>query len=175
MLVGMALFKWGVLTNEAPARVYRRLLAGGVIGITIILLGVWYIETNQWAAESALFWRQFNYWGSFLVAGAYIAVVMLYNRIRSDGITTRALAAVGRTAFSNYILQTLLATSIFYGHGLGLFGSVSRVEALGIVVGIWIVQVPLSVLWLRYFRYGPMEWLWRVLTYHKLQPILLRR
>jgi uncharacterized protein len=176
MLLGMALFKWGVLTDERSARFYRRLIAvGAVSGLVMILVSVLYIEANDWSAEAALFWRQFNYWGSLPLAGAYVGLVMLYCRWRPEGIATRSLAAVGRTAFSNYVLQTMLATSIFYGHGLGLFGGVSRVEALGIVLAIWAVQIPLSVLWLRYFRFGPLEWLWRVLTYGSLQPIRVDR
>ncbi len=172
MLFGMALFKWGVLTNDRSRRFYLRLIAGGAVsGLAIILAGVWFIEANDWAPGVALYWRQFNYWGSFLLAGAYIGVIMLLADWRPSGLVTRALAAVGRTAFSNYILQTVLATLIFYGHGLGLFAEVSRVEAFGIMALIWAVQVPLSVLWLRYFRFGPLEWIWRVLTYRSMQPI----
>jgi uncharacterized protein len=169
MLYGMALFRTGVMTNERSAGFYRRLVAvGGTVGLATILAGVWFIEANDWAAAVALYWTQFNYWGSIPLAGAYLGLVMLYAKWRPAGVVTRWLAAVGRTAFSNYIFQTVVATSIFYGHGLGLFGRVSRVEALGIVVAIWAVQVPLSVLWLRYFRYGPLEWLWRALTYRTL-------
>ncbi|WP_049927990.1 DUF418 domain-containing protein [Halopiger goleimassiliensis] len=172
MLLGMALYKRGVLSNERSPAFYRRLIAGcSVVGLGTILAGVAYIEAHDWAIEVALFWRQFNYWGAIVLAGAYVGLVMLYCRWRPTGLVTDALAAVGRTAFSNYILQTLLATSIFYGHGLGLFGHLERVELLGVVVAIWAIQVPLSVLWLRYFRYGPLEWLWRVLTYGQWQPI----
>ncbi len=167
MLWGMALFKWGVLSNQRSTRFYRRLLVGGGVGgLALVLTGVWYIESVDWAArESIFFARQFNYWGSLLLAGSYIAAVMLYCRSRGVTLITTALSAVGRTAFSNYLLQTIIATSIFYGHGLGLFGSVSRVEQFGIVLGIWAVQIVLSVGWLRYFRFGPVEWLWRRVTY----------
>ena len=176
MLLGMALYRWGVLTNGRSSRFYGWLVLGGAsVGLATILTGVWYIEAANWAPEAALFWRQFNYWGSFALAGAYVGGVMLYSRWRPKGPLTRALAAVGRTAFSNYILQTVLATAIFYGHGLGLFGQVSRVEILGVVVAIWLVQVAASLLWLRYFRYGPLEWLWRVLTYGKRYPLRVDR
>lgn len=176
MLLGMALFKWGVLTNDRSTRFYLYLIAGGAAGgLVVILAGLAYIHAMDWAAEAAFYWRQFNYWGSLPLAGAYIGVVMLYARWRpSDPITT-GLAAVGRTAFSNYIFQTVIATSIFYGHGLGLFGQLARAELLGVVVLIWAIQVPLSVLWLRYFRFGPLEWLWRVLTYRSMQPIRVSR
>ncbi|WP_254864203.1 DUF418 domain-containing protein [Halovivax gelatinilyticus] len=176
MLLGMALFKWGVLTNERTTREYGRLIAvGGAGGIAVILAGVWYVESADWGVEAALFYRQFNYWGSIALAVAYVGLVMRFCRWRPTGMVSTGLAAVGRTAFSNYILQTVLATSIFYGHGLGLFGHVTRVEALGIVVVIWAIQIPLSVLWLHYFRYGPIEWLWRVLTYRERQPLRVER
>ncbi len=171
MLLGMALYRWGVLTGERSTALYRRLVAGGVVGVAIVVAGVAYIEANDWSADAALYWRQFNYFGSLLVAGGYLGLVTLYAQRRPNGPITRAFAAVGRTAFTNYLLQTVIATTIFYGHGLGLFGSVSRVEQYGIVVAIWAVQVVLSVLWLRYFRFGPVEWVWRTLTYGERQPM----
>jgi uncharacterized protein len=172
MLWGMALFKWGVLSNERSAGFYRRLLAGGLLGgIPLILAGVWYNEAVDWSVRALFFGSQFNYWGSLLLAGAYIGGVMLFCRRFGGGVVTGALSAVGRTAFSNYILQTVIATTIFYGHGLGLFGRVSRVEQAGVVVAIWAVQIVLSVLWLRFFRFGPLEWLWRTVTYGERQPL----
>ena len=172
MLIGMAAFNGGVVSATRSTRFYRRLaVVGAVGGLVPILVGVAYIEANDWAASAALFWRQFNYWGSLPRAGWYVGRGALGCRRRPDGVLTGAFAAVGRTAFTNYLLQTVVSTSIFYGHGLGLFGHVSRVELLGIVVAIWALQVPLSVGWLRYFRYGPVEWLWRTLTYGERQPL----
>jgi len=172
ILLGMALYKRGVLTGEASTRLYRRLVAGGVVGVGIVLGGVGYIEATGWSAGAAPFWRQFNYVGSLLVAGGYVGLVMLYARRRPEGPLTRTFAAVGRIAFTNYLLQTVVATTVFYGHGLGLFGSVSRVEALAMVVAFWPIQVALSVIWLRTFRFGPVEWVWRTLTYGEPQPVL---
>jgi uncharacterized protein len=172
MLYGMALYKTGVLTNDRSTQFYRRLVAGGgAVGLALVLAGIAYIEANDWAAGAALYYQQFNYWGSIPLAGAYLGGIMLFARRWPTGLPTRALSAVGRTAFSNYILQTVVATTIFYGHGLGWFGRVSRFEALGVVAAIWLVQIPLSVLWLRYYRYGPLEWLWRTLTYGERQPL----
>jgi len=171
MFLGMALYRWGVLTGERSTRDYWRLVAGGVVGLAVVGAGVWYIEANDWAASAALYWLQFNHWGSLLVAGGYIGAITLYCRARPDGLAVRSMAAVGRMALTNYLFQTLAATTIFYGHGLGLFGHLSRVEMAGVVLAIWAVQVPLSVLWLRYFRFGPVEWAWRTLTYGDRQPL----
>ena len=83
---------------------------------------------------------------------------------------TSRLASVGRMAFTNYILHTVACTTIFYGHGLGLFGQVDRLQQFGIVLGIWAAQLFLSPIWLRYFLFGPLEWLWRSLTYWQREP-----
>lgn len=169
MLVGMAIFKTGILANERSDRFYRQLgFWGGSIGLVSILVGVAYAEFVDWnVLHTLLIAHQFNYWGSIPLAGAYIGAIMLWSRSHPSGPLTTAFAAVGRTAFSNYLLHTAIATSIFYGHGLGLFGHVTRIEQLGIVLAIWAIQIPLSVVWLRYFRYGPVEWIWRILTYKR--------
>ena len=106
------------------------------------------------------------------MAGGSIGAGALYTRCRPDGLLGRGLAAVDRSAFTNYLFKSVVATTVFYGHGIRLFGSVSRAEALGMVVFFWMIQVVLSVGWLRRFRFGPVEWLWRTLTYGKRQPLL---
>ena len=74
-------------------------------------------------------------------------------------------------AFTNYILQSVLCSLIFYGFGLGLFGQLERWSQVLVVGAIWMLQLWISPLWLRYFRFGPLEWLWRSLTYFRVQPI----
>ena len=83
------------------------------------------------------------------------------------GKMTRLLVAVGRTALTNYLLQTILCTILFYGHGFGWFGFVDRVGQVGVVAAVWTVHLVASPLWLRRFRFGPSiaEWAWRSLTY----------
>jgi uncharacterized protein len=77
-------------------------------------------------------------------------------------------------ALSNYLLQSLLCTWIFYGFGLGLYGSVDRVGQLGVVLGVWVVLLLISPFWLRHFRFGPAEWVWRSISYGRLQPFRAR-
>jgi uncharacterized protein len=84
---------------------------------------------------------------------------------------TGRFAAAGRMALTNYLLQAIICTTIFYGHGLGLFGQVERTGQILIVFGVWIIQLWVSPVWLRYFRFGPAEWIWRSLTYWRLQPV----
>jgi len=78
---------------------------------------------------------------------------------------------VGRMALTNYLGQTIICTTIFYGHGLGYFGEVDRVGQIIIVLGVWLFQIPFSLWWLERFLFGPFEWLWRSLSYLKFQPM----
>jgi uncharacterized protein len=147
-------------------------LAGFLLGLPMVGFGVWRNVTAAWNVRYSFFFgAQYNYWGAIIVDIGWIGVLMLF--CTSSGLTRAkaALSAVGRTAFSNYILQTLIGTTLFYGHGFGLFGNVSRVYQILIVVAIWMVQLLVSPLWLRYFAFGPLEWLWRSLTYRRRMPL----
>ncbi len=88
---------------------------------------------------------------------------------------TGAMACVGRLALSNYLLQTVVATSMTYWWGMRLFGGITRVQQIALVVAIYLGQIVLSVLWLRFFTMGPLEWLWRSLTYLRPQRMLRPR
>ncbi len=74
-------------------------------------------------------------------------------------------------ALTNYLLQTLICTTLFYSYGLGLYGKVGPAAAALLAIAIYLFQVALSLLWVRRFRFGPAEWLWRSATYGRLQPM----
>lgn len=82
-----------------------------------------------------------------------------------------ALGPAGQMALSNYLLQSIVATLIFYGYGLGLFNQVGMALGLLLALLIYLAQIPLSHWWMARFRYGPAEWLWRTLTYLRPQPM----
>lgn len=172
MLLGMALMKWGVFAAARSDRFYRRmaLLAYGIgFPLTIwgiVLLWIHDYETLRTPLGATLFQL-----GMVPVALGHAAVIMMVCRFGFFRRLTSRLAAVGRTALSNYLLQSLLCTTLFYGYGLGLFGRVDRVGQWGIVLVIWAVQLAISPLWLSRYRYGPAEWLWRSLTYWRWQPM----
>jgi uncharacterized protein len=84
---------------------------------------------------------------------------------------TRRLAAVGRMALSNYLTHSIVCTTLFYGYGFGLYGTIHRTGLVAIVVAIWVFQLWISPIWLRHFRFDPAEWLWRSLTYWRVQPM----
>ncbi len=108
---------------------------------------------------------QFNYLGSVGTALGYVGIIMLIAQSTKFRGFKKVMSSVGRMAFTNYLLMTLLATYIFYGHGLGLYGSVDRINQVFICLGIWILLISISPLWLKHFRFGPLESMWRILTY----------
>ena len=172
MLIGMALFQRGVFSAERSPRFYAALIAAAlVVGLPLQAYGIATDFERGWPVWSFFVGVQFNYWPSIVVSLGYVGAIMVVCRTEALQTLTRPFAAVGRTALTNYLLQTVLCTTIFYGHGLGWFGSVDRLEQLGVVFGIWTVQLIVSPLWLRRFRYGPAEWAWRSLTYGKLLPL----
>jgi uncharacterized protein len=172
MLVGMALYKWGLLTGSLSLRFYRNLgIAGALVGFPLMLYGVERNFAEHWSARySFLIGSQFNYWGSLGIALAWICLLMIAAKSPRLRGAVMPLATAGKMAFSNYILETVLCTFIFYGHGLGLFARVSRLQEILVVLAVWIVVLVFSRLWMRRFYFGPLEWLWRSLTYGEREP-----
>ena len=172
MLIGMALFRSGVFSAERSPRFYMALVAVAVfVGLPLVAYGIFIDFGRGWALWSFFLGAQFNYWPSIAVSLGYVGLVMLACRAKALHAATRPFAAVGRTALTNYLLQTVLCTTLFYGHGLGWFGSVNRLGQIWVVVAVWAVQLVASPLWLRWFHFGPVEWAWRSVTYGTLLPL----
>jgi uncharacterized protein len=173
MLLGMALFKTGVLSAARSGRFYAGMVAIGYgAGLPLVIAGVVRNFAAGWAYEYSMFFgSQYNYWGSVLVALGHVGLVMLFCRSGLLSGLKRVLAAYGRMALTNYLVQTVICTTLFYGHGLGLFGYVERWQQILLVVAIWVVQLVYSPLWLQRYRFGPAEWAWRSLTYGRRQPM----
>ena len=152
MLVGMALYRWGFFSAVRSIRFYTTcLILGAGSGIPLIW---WGIDLNETAGDDPVrakfLFSQLNYWGSIPVALAWIAAVMLF--VRSEVIRwfRQALAAVGRMALTNYLLQSILCSLIFYGTGLGRYGDASRGEQFMVASGICLVQLAWSPVWLTF-------------------------
>jgi uncharacterized protein len=167
MLIGMALYKQGLFTGRyAPSDLLKKGLVNLLIGFSFTIYGLFFNFQHDWAFSYSQFrGMQFNYIGSVFVAIGYAQLLALVVQKQWFAAVTKRLAYVGRMAFTNYISQSIICTFIFYGFGLGLFGSVERWQQLLIVLCIWALQLTWSPLWLESFRYGPLEWLWRTLTY----------
>jgi uncharacterized protein len=172
MLLGMGLIKLGVFSATRSMRFYA---AMAIIGYTI---GV---PLNAYVAYDDLLhnFEPVRSWllawtydlGRLTVALAHVGVVMMIYRTGLMRWLTSRLAAVGQMALTNYVMHTVICTLLFHGYGFGLFGKLERFHLLGVVVAIWIFQLIVSPIWLRHFRFGPLEWAWRSLTYWQRQPM----
>ena len=112
---------------------------------------------------------------NILLATGYASLLLLLLRAKMLNWLWQSLAAAGRLALTNYIIQTIICTFFFYGYGFGYFGRLTQLQLYFMVAEIWMVQIVFSVLWLRYYTMGPLEWLWRCMVYRKWLPWKIKR
>jgi uncharacterized protein len=174
MFLGMALFRWRVFDASRSWGFYATMLIVGYgVGITT---NAWELH-NQFANDFSLATLAHvpTYdLGRGGTAFGHIALVMMICKSGAMRWLTGALAAVGQMALTNYLTHSVVCMLIFTGVGFGLFGELQRYQLYYVVAAIWLVQLIASPLWLRYFRFGPVEWVWRSLTYGMRQPMRLR-
>ncbi len=180
MLIGMGLVQIGVLSASRPSSLYWGLMLGGyVVGLLLCLAGFWpqmaraLGRAPQLSAEARpmvgnIAWTA-RYVGAIGVAIGHVGLVMLLCRARMLGVAHAPLAAAGRMALSNYLMQTVIAVLVFDGWAGGEWGTWRFSEFTMLVVGVWVVQLIVSPVWMRFFRFGPVEWAWRSLTYWRVQ------
>lgn len=170
MLAGMAFLKLGVLSGDCSYKFYVWMAAlSFAIGIPAQAVAAWWTATHHFTMDS---WTpsDLTYEIGRFTAFGYIAVILLIVKSGTLQRVTRTLAKVGQMAFSNYILTSVICVMIFDVPGGGLFNKLQRYQLYVVVVLIWAVLLLFSSLWLRQFRFGPLEWVWRSLTYWKKQP-----
>jgi uncharacterized protein len=173
MLLGMALLKYGVLSGAASRRVYASmLLVGYAIGLAVNLFETSNLVRAQFAVESLIASYLTYDLGRVPMTLGHIGLIGLLYQAASQSAAMRNLSAVGQLALTNYLSQSVICMFLFTGAGLALFGRLDRHELYYVVAAIWIVQLIWSPLWLRRFRFGPAEWLWRSLTYWRRQPMV---
>jgi len=166
MMIGMALFKTGFFSGRSPASVY---VATAIVGAAA-LAAVAYQALINWRLgfEMTHIMGPGNFANTALspfISLLYASVLILLVKAGAK-LLTEPLAAVGRMAFTNYITQSLIMTTIFYGgRGFGLWGEVDRPTLWVIVLAVWALQLIWSPLWLSRFEMGPLEWIWRRLSY----------
>ena len=175
MLIGMALLKWGVLSAQRSVRFYVAMALGGyAVGIPLGVYELGILTAGGYgpvaAADAA---RTYEFSRLAMVAG-HLGLILLVVRLGVAGWLMRGLAAAGQMALTNYIAQTVICTVLFYGFGFGLYMQLDRAQLYLLVAAIAAVEIAWSVAWLRNFRFGPLEWVWRSLTYWQLQPMRLR-
>ena len=172
MFIGMALLKLGVLTGERSTRFYLGMI---VIGYGIGILVNSYEARLLLGSDFGIFESiQANFTfdlGRITTTLGHVGFWMLICKRGWLKFLTDRLAAVGRMALTNYIMQSVIGAIIFTGIGFGLYGSLERFELYYVVAGIWLFQLIVSPVWMKHFRFGPLEWLWRSLTYKQKQPM----
>lgn len=177
MLLGMALYKLGILTGQRSVQFYIVIAAAGY-SVGGLLRG---IETYElWLADFVTETRDPSLFMPYNIGRAAMTVghVGLFAALMKSGWMTKAakyLSPVGRLALTNYVGQTVFSIFFFYGFGLGYFGHFERYQLVGVFLVVVAAQVIGSRLWLRHFEMGPLEWLWRSLVYGSSQPLLLER
>jgi uncharacterized protein len=170
MLLGMAGYRSGFLTGAWERETYRRIAIPTVaLGAAVsagFALWVWHTAfAIAWTMIALETWSMPVH---PLMALGYASLIILAIQ---RGALTQRFGAVGRAAFTNYLGTSLLASFVFGGWGLGLYGKLSRAEAWLLAPAFWVVMLLWSKPWLDRFRYGPFEWLWRSLARRKLQPM----
>jgi len=178
MFIGMALFGWGFFSNKLSTSTYTMwLLIGYGVGIPIgwlaFKIGLLGYMTNlpayvdrYWVNHELLYDIRRG-----LISVGHASLLMLIYRSRLIPWLMRALANVGQMAFTNYLMQSIICTWFFYGYGFAYYNKLTFHQLYYVVFVVWVVQLIYSSVWLRYFRFGPFEWLWRSLTYWKRQPM----
>lgn len=181
MLLGLALYKWGFLTGSwSNASYWKVLCIGYGIGLALVSYSFYYGFLNFSTLEANLARMErvpINWTGLIypfqrilLVMAHAAAIILIFKSGRARGLCHR-LEAVGRMAFTNYIMHSVICTLFFFGYGLNYFGELKFYQLYYVVVVIWVVQLTISPIWLRHFYFGPLEWLWRSLTYWRAQPM----
>jgi len=171
-LCGVWAWRRGIFQNIGAHRIFlqRYLLWGGALGIAGSLAYTVTKEMLPFSNGQIMHYLGFHL-GQFGMGYGYLAALaLLYHAGKLSGLFA-ALANVGRMALTNYLTHSVVFTFIFYSHGLGLHGSIGEATGLAMTFAMFLLQIPFSKWWLERYRFGPMEWLWRSLTYGKRQPM----
>lgn len=170
-LIGMYAYRIGVFHRPSEHRLLiRRVMIYGLgVGVIGNLAMAWFAG-NEAAFPPSLAGVAgvvgYAFGVPALALGIAALVLTLWQSKGAEHVLA-VLRPVGRMALTNYLMQTVISLTLFYGFGFGLFGSMGALAATSIAVGIFVFQIVASAVWLRFFRFGPMEWIWRQLTYKK--------
>ena len=176
MLLGIALFKWNVLSARRSYRFYGTMAAlGYLFGLSVNYYETHLIMSNHFSflafSQSYITYDI----GRVGMAIGHIGMIMIFCKIPYGRWLKNRLGAAGKMALTNYIMHSVICMFVFTGVGFSLFGKLQRYELLYVVFSIWILQLIISPIWLKYFHYGPLEWVWRNLSYGKRHPLRKNR
>ena len=171
MLFGMAALKSGYLKGEWSDAAYRKAaLIGFGIGVPAYALLAWVFASSGFTVPmtfAIVMAATVPFRPAMVIATAALIILLT----RQGGALAERIAAAGRAAFTNYLGTSILMTSLFYGYGVGLYGTMGRAELWLVVVAMWVLILLWSKPWLDRYQYGPLEWLWRSLSRWSPQPM----
>lgn len=172
-LTGIWVWRTGVLRR--PEMHKRTLIGVAILGMSAGSILTFFDEMGSNAISSPLLhWISWAIpLGPVFVALGYASIVLLLFTSSRARQVLGIFAPLGRMAFTNYILQSVIFGWIFYGYGLGYFGRLGAAQTFLLGLAVYIAQVLASTWWLRRYRFGPIEWLWRTLMYGARQPMTL--
>ncbi|WOE75966.1 DUF418 domain-containing protein [Alterisphingorhabdus coralli] len=175
MLIGMALYKSGMLTGQWEMARYRRwavrcfaIAIPPLIAIAWLQYALGFSGVSVFASSLVLS-MPFD----VIMAIGWAALLIIWIKSNPDSTLIRRVACVGRAAFTNYLGTSIVMTLVFYGYGLNLYGEINRAALYLFVFAMWALMLLWSQPWLMRFRYGPLEWLWRSLARGKVQRLSL--
>ena len=169
MLIGVALYRTGVITGECPRRFYVRMARWGLgVGLPLSAAGLVIVAASGFSADWALAGAAPNTLATIPLSLAYLSLIALWNHRAESGLRVRIRAA-GRMALTNYLTQTIIGIIVLRELFDGIDFSRSQIALF--ILGVWTVQLWWSPAWLSRFRFGPAEWLWRCATYRRRQPL----
>jgi uncharacterized protein len=174
MLLGLAFFKLKILQGEAKTKVYAWMAIIGLgIGLPLSYLFVINDVNHNFNFFEIIKTKSFEFYElqRFVHSIGIFGLIMLMYKSGLFKWLFALMRPVGQMAFTNYLMQSIMCGIFFYGIGFGYFGKLEYHQLFYVVGAVWIIEIIWSHIWLRYFRFGPLEWLWRSLTYWKKQPI----
>jgi len=170
MLLGIVLYREGIFSDYTAWKHYW--LISSIVLIVGLLIN--YFRYYHWTFEDHKpilnFWQSVMFTFPKEVLG--FGYILIFNGLHQKYLKNSKItfiSKIGRTALSNYILQSVILGFIFYGYGFGMFNQFSRFELLPIIIAIWLLQIILTLIWLKYNKQGPLENIWRKLTYKPFQ------
>jgi uncharacterized protein len=181
MLLGIALFRWGFLSGQWSREQYWRVLwLGYGLGLPLVTYSYYHHVVHNPTLEAMLSrmeavpieWIDLIYpFQRILLVLAHASAIILLYQANVLPRLFRSLVAVGQMAFTNYIMHSVICTLFFFGYGLNYFAELELYQVYFLALAIWVLQLIISPLWLQLYLFGPLEWLWRSLTYWKVQPM----
>ncbi len=169
MLIGVGLYRTGVITGRRSPKFYRRVVVWGLgVGLPLSIAGFVWMAATDFSPRVAIAGSVPNTLATLPLALAYLSIIALWN-LRPETVLHRRIHAVGRMALTNYLTQTIIGVIVL--RTLFEPDDLNRSWILLFIVAVWIVQLAWSQAWLSRFRYGPFEWVWRCATYRRGEPL----